>query len=166
MLVLVLLVSCSPAEVEDQAVVADEETEPASEEIVEEETATEELIEEEEASQKDFEVNDVETVILGRGTENEKGMIQKVSFSLVPENEINNLRVYVYAFDDKSLNAKNTMRGVYTLYETLEPGKEHSGEILLSTGTFSDLSLEKTVRVKFYDASALLHTEDVKVMIE
>lgn len=114
-----------------------------------------------------YKVTNIVTEIKNKGTANEFGKINEVKY-LVENNKevIKNLRIEVYAYDAKSISDEITLvRGEVSFSVPLEKGEKQAGTIKLKTGSFKDITTEKTVKLRFYDGYKQIKTltEIVKI---
>ncbi len=157
----------------DDTAAEDTATEDTSTDTADEEEEEEE--EEEEATgisalegEITYEVTDIVTEIKNKGTEYEFGKIKEVKFKIENNKEdIEDLKIYVYAYDIKSISDEiSLVRGDAVYSIPVEVGQAKEGTIKLRTGSFSDLSIDKTVKVKFYDGSKHLKTKTEIIKIK
>ncbi len=105
-------------------------------------------------------ITKIKTEVKFPGKSNEFGKVLEVGYKIENNKEtITNPKVKVYAYDqDSTTDEMNLERGEISL-ATLEKGETKTGTIKLKTGSFADITSDKTVKVKFYDGTKLLSTK-------
>ena len=106
-----------------------------------------------------YSITKITTEIRFQGQTNEYGKIKEVKYKIENNDQlIEEPKVKVYAYDaDSTTDEMNLIRGTVSL-DSVSKGDVKEGTIKLKTGSFSNLAIDKTVRLRFYDGTKLLKT--------
>ncbi len=112
-----------------------------------------------------YTILDVETVIKNKGKASEFGKITGVTYKVENnKKEYDDFTLKVYAFDSKTTELSDLLRAEdsYSIGE----GEIIEETIELKSGSFKDLTIEKDLKIKFFDGAKWLYTADHKFTIK
>ena len=107
----------------------------------------------------------IDSVVKNAGTDSEYGKITTVTYKLENNQKIiENMHVKVYAYDGKNSDTTDLERADISF--DIGKGEVRESTIKLKSGSFKDLDIEKTVKLKFFESNKWLKTIEKNHLIK